>query len=74
MASGIKVLGGIDDDGSCKATFEKNNKGAIFLERDITKYAPADLERDLKITRNDDSMIFAGCAPCQYSHTKWCRI
>lgn len=66
MTSGIKVLGGVDNDGSCKATFEKNNKGAVFLERDITKYAPADLERELKISRNDDNMIFAGCAPCQF--------
>lgn len=66
MASGIKVLAGVDNDGSCKATFEKNNKSAVFLERDITKYAVDDLERELKIRRNDDNMIFAGCAPCQF--------
>lgn len=65
-AAGIDVLAGIDNDASCKATFEKNNKGVVFLERDITKYSPADLERDLKIDKEDDRMVFAGCAPCQF--------
>jgi len=65
-AAGIAVLAGIDNDGSCKETFEKNNKGSIFLEKDIIKYSPADLERDLKVKKNDDNMIFAGCAPCQF--------
>lgn len=65
-ATGISVIAGIDNDGTCKATFEKNNQGAIFLEKDIAAYPPADLERDLKIKKNDDHMIFAGCAPCQF--------
>jgi DNA (cytosine-5)-methyltransferase 1 len=64
--AGIDVIAGIDNDAACKATFEKNNAGAIFLEKDITQYIPADLERDLEIKKNDDSMIFAGCAPCQF--------
>jgi DNA (cytosine-5)-methyltransferase 1 len=66
MAAGISVLAGIDNDGSCKETFEKNNKGAIFLTKDITKYTPENLKRDLNIKINDDDMIFAGCAPCQF--------
>lgn len=66
MAAGISVLAGIDNDGTCKETFEKNNQGAIFLKKDITKYAPEDLKRDLNIEKNDDDMIFAGCAPCQF--------
>jgi len=65
-AAGIEVLAGIDNDASCKETYEKNNKGSVYLERDITKYTPADLERDLKIIKYDDHMIFAGCAPCQF--------
>ena len=64
--AGIDVIAGIDNDGTCKETFEKNNAGAIFLEKDITKYLPADLELDLKIKTNADDMIFAGCAPCQF--------
>lgn len=66
MAAGISVLAGIDNDGSCKETFEKNNNGAVFLTKDITKYAPEYLKRDLNIKKNDDDMIFAGCAPCQF--------
>ncbi len=65
-AAGIAVLAGIDIDSSCKATFEKNNKGAVFLEKDISKYSPAELERDLKIEKNDGNLVFAGCAPCQF--------
>lgn len=64
--AGIDVVAGVDNDGTCKETFELNNPGAIFLEKDVTKYRPADLERDLEIQRNDDNMIFAGCAPCQF--------
>ncbi len=64
--AGIDVLAGIDNDVSCKETFEKNNKGAVFLEKDISKYSPEELERDLKIEKKDDCMIFAGCAPCQF--------
>ena len=65
-AAGIKVLAGIDDDASCRDTFEKNNEGAVFLKRDVTKYLPEDMKRDLEIKQDDDNMIFAGCAPCQF--------
>lgn len=65
-AAGIAVIAGIDNDATCKTTFEENNQGAIFIEKDITVYSPIDLERDLKIEKNDDRMIFAGCAPCQF--------
>ena len=65
-AAGIEVLAGIDNDASCKITFEKNNEGTVFLERDITKYTPVDLEQDLQVKKADDRMIFAGCAPCQF--------
>ena len=29
-------------------------------------FAFEDLERDIKIEKKDDRMIFAGCAPCQF--------
>lgn len=64
--AGIDVLAGIDIDTSCKLTYEKNNKNSIFLEKDITKYTPQNLAKDLGIKRNDDLMVFAGCAPCQF--------
>lgn len=64
--AGIDVIAGIDNDPSCKETFETNNEGVEFLEKDIAKYSPADLEQDLGILKKDDFMIFAGCAPCQF--------
>lgn len=64
--AGIEVLAGIDIDPSCKLTYEKNNRNSVYLERDITKYVPHDLEKELGIKRNDDYMVFAGCAPCQF--------
>jgi len=64
--AGITVLGGIDIDESCKETYEANNLGSIFINADISKYSPSQLESDLKISKNDDSLIFVGCSPCQY--------
>lgn len=61
----IDVLGGIDIDVKFKETYEKNNK-AIFLNRDVSNYAPAQLSKELKISRNQDNLIFVGCSPCQY--------
>ena len=65
-AAGIDVLAGIDNDVSCEATFKRNNGGTVFLKKDITKYSPEELERDLEIVKDDDHMIFTGCAPCQF--------
>lgn len=64
--AGISVIAGIDKDGSCKETYEKNNEDVVFLEKDITEYSPSDLEKELNVRKNDDCMIFVGCAPCQY--------
>lgn len=64
--AGISVIAGIDCDGACKETYEKNNKGAKFLERDITSYVPSELEKELNMSKSDNEMIFVGCAPCQY--------
>lgn len=65
-SAGINVLAGVDIEASCKETYEKNNKGSVYLERDVTKYSPQELQKDLNIKRNDNDMIFAGCAPCQF--------
>ncbi|MCW5874581.1 MAG: DNA cytosine methyltransferase [Anaerolineales bacterium] len=66
IAAGIQVLAGIDVDASCQETYEANNSGAVFLERDLSSYAPVQLESDLRLHRRDDRLIFAGCAPCQF--------
>ncbi len=64
--AGIHVLAGIDNDKTCKATFEKNNEKTLFVKKDISKYSPVALERELKIKKRDDNMIFVACAPCQF--------
>jgi DNA (cytosine-5)-methyltransferase 1 len=68
--AGIKVLAGIDNDPSCKETYEHNNKPSQFLECDLAKLSPENLAEKLKIKRNDETLIFAGCSPCQF----WSKI
>ena len=72
--AGINVIAGIDIDTKCKETYEYNNKPAKFIEEDIAKldidtlekgYMTADGEQ-IKIERDDDNLLFAGCSPCQY--------
>lgn len=67
--AGIKVLAGIDFDGNCKQTYKKNNKGARFLKKDISKYNPKSLQKTLNLSQNDNDLIFIGCSPCQYYST-----
>jgi len=67
--AGIKVLGGIDIDGDYKETYEKNNKGSVFIQADIAQYSPEDLESKLGIAKNMNNLIFVGCSPCQYYTT-----
>jgi DNA (cytosine-5)-methyltransferase 1 len=64
--AGIKVLGGIDIDSAYKETYEKNNKGSIFIQADVAQLEPIDLEKKLSIKQNMDDLIFVGCSPCQY--------
>lgn len=64
--AGIDVIAGIDNDDVCKETYERNNPGAVFLDKDVTKYSPKELQNDLNLKENDDNLLFAGCAPCQY--------
>ncbi len=64
--AGIKVLGGIDIDGSYKKTYEKNNEGSKFIKADISRLRYSLLEKKLRIRPNMDNLIFVGCSPCQY--------
>lgn len=64
LDAGINVVAGIDFDGRCKETYEKNNSSAVFHEADIRTL-------DLKVIRklirgiSKRDLLFAGCAPCQ---------
>jgi len=76
--AGIKVLAGIDIDKTCKETYEFNNKyenyedlkdesgGPIFINKDINNLNFNELIKLTGIKRNDESLIFIGCSPCQF--------
>ncbi|WP_421895006.1 DNA cytosine methyltransferase [Marinoscillum sp.] len=62
----IKVLGGIDIESQFGKSYEASNPGSKFLERDISKYQPYQLQSDLGLDINDDELVLVGCSPCQY--------
>lgn len=68
--AGIKVLGGVDNDPSCRTTYEKNISGAKFIKHDISTLSALDLGRRFALEKDDPSLIFAGCSPCQF----WSKI
>jgi len=68
--AGIKVLAGIDCDGSCRETYERNNKPAKFIQKDVGKLSPQWLGKELNISKHDDRLIFVACSPCQF----WSKI
>lgn len=64
--AGIKVLAGIDFDKSCKETYEANISEAKFIHADIFDYREEELEKELKLQKNDNDLILIGCSPCQF--------
>lgn len=68
--AGIKLMAGIDIDEECKETYEKNNPDSKFVATDIKNLSVRKLKKLTGIERNDASMIFVCCSPCQY----WTQI
>lgn len=64
--AGIKVIAGIDNDPACEKTYTENNPGTKFILADVFKLKEEDLERNLKLKRNDKNLIMIGCSPCQF--------
>ncbi|MBE8721186.1 DNA cytosine methyltransferase [Sphingobacterium pedocola] len=64
--AGIEVIGGVDFDITCKETYEANIEGSRFIHADVFNLKEADLERKLKLKRNDDNLLLIGCSPCQF--------
>lgn len=64
--AGIKVLAGIDFDKECQNTYEANIIGSKFILADVFELKEKDLEKNLKIKKNDENLILIGCSPCQY--------
>lgn len=67
--AGIEIISGIDINPDCRETYEKNIN-SVFLQKDVKLTNPEDLTNELGIQKNDDSLIFIGCSPCQF----WSRI
>lgn len=68
--SGIDVLAGIDNDPNCRETYEINNPNSQFIEIDIHELSEEELARVTGIEKDDDSLLFIGCSPCQF----WTKI
>jgi len=64
--AGIDVVAGIDNDPGCRETYEANHRDSSFVMADIKRYPVAQLQKDIGIRQDDDTMIFVGCSPCQY--------
>lgn len=59
---GMKVVAGYDIDKSCKFSYEANNEGSVFIDKDIEQVHKKEL---LKHFTKDEIKILVGCAPCQ---------
>jgi len=70
LEAGIKVLAGVDNAADCRKTYEANIDGAKFIKHDICTLSAPELGRRLGIQPDDDSLVFAGCSPCQF----WSKI
>ena len=64
--AGIDVIAGVDFDVDAKETYELNNPGSIFINTDIKHLRSNYFEKKFNLIKNDDSLIFVGCSPCQY--------
>jgi DNA (cytosine-5)-methyltransferase 1 len=70
IKAGVKMLAGIDIDLECKETYEHNNPTSKFIHADIKKLTYQNLIKQTGIKKDDNSLIFIGCSPCQY----WSKI
>ncbi len=64
--AGIDVIAGVDFDNNAKETYEYNNPGSTYIQRDIKKLHSNYFEKHHNIQKNDDHLILVGCSPCQY--------
>jgi len=63
LDAGVTVKKGFDNDTGLKDTYEKNNPGAVFISKDISKVTKDDILEGLD--RKENFFLLAGCAPCQ---------
>jgi DNA (cytosine-5)-methyltransferase 1 len=61
ILEGLNVVAGVDNDGSCKYAYEKNNNSK-FIRRDISRFTVGELNN---LFSGASIRILVGCAPCQ---------
>jgi len=62
LKSQVKVIAGYDIDENCKYPYEKNNKGAVFINKDVKDISSKEIK---KLYPKSHIKLLAGCAPCQ---------
>ena len=62
MASGVRVVAGIDLDIACRFPFEANHPGAKFVGQDVSSVTGDQMAR---LWSGKAIRLLAGCAPCQ---------
>lgn len=65
-SAGIDVLAGIDYEENCKETYEANIGVNKFIQADVFDLTEKDLQKRLKLKKNDDDLLLIGCSPCQF--------
>lgn len=60
--AGIEVVGGFDNDPTCRYAYEANNAGADFVCKDIRTVGFTDVK---PFYESSDVTALVGCAPCQ---------
>ena len=62
LKSKINVVAGFDIEESCRYAYEKNNKGAKFIVKDVAQLTSKEVSA---LYPKDHIKLLAGCAPCQ---------
>ena len=52
--AGINVIAGVDIDKEAKETYEFNNKGTVFINKDIRRVHSDYFERNFNLSRNNE--------------------
>lgn len=62
IKSKVNVAAGFDIEESCRYAYEKNNKGAKFINRDVSQLTGEEVK---VLYPKGHIKLLAGCAPCQ---------
>lgn len=64
--AGIEILAGIDNEESCKATYEANIGKDKFILADVFELTEKELQKKVGLKKRDKNLILIGCSPCQF--------